>query len=244
MRYKLACSVLGESSRTAEMENPMQRRITGGVLGFSVLAMLIAAANGEEPPSVDGVLKRLAAGDATRIVCFGDSITGAYYHTGGDRAWCDMVGLAVQRVYPQARLEMVNAGISGNTTTAGLARMEKDVVARQPHLVVVMFGMNDVARLPRNDFTANLSTVIRRSHAAGAAVILCTPNAVYENPGRPMAKLAELSERVRTLAKEQSLPIADCFAETAALKERDLLAWMLGMSDEIHPNMNGHRHMA
>jgi acyl-CoA thioesterase-1 len=220
-------------------------RLAAGVLLAAHLALATNAAMADDkPPSLDAVVKRLAAGEPTRIVCFGDSITGAYYHTGGERAWCDMLGLALQRVYPQARLEMVNAGVSGNTTAAGLARMEKDVIARHPHLVVVMFGMNDVARLPLDDFTANLTTIIRRSHAAGAAVILCTPNAVYENPGRPMAKLAELSERVKKLAKEQNLPVADCFAETAALKERDLLTWMLGMSDEIHPNMNGHRIVA
>ncbi len=198
----------------------------------------------DQPPKVETVIKRLIAGEPTRIVCFGDSITGAYYHTGGERAWCDMLGLAIQRVYPQSRLEMINAGISGNTTAAGLVRMEKDVVEKQPHLVVVMFGMNDVARLPLDDFVANLTTIINRSHAAGAAVILCTPNTVYENGGRPIAKLAELSERIRTLAKEQNLLVADCFAQTTALKERDPLTWMLGMSDEIHPNMNGHRHMA
>ena len=209
---------------------------------FSGLVALACAE--DKPPAMEAVVKRLAAGESTKIVCFGDSITGAYYHTGGERAWCDMLGLAIQRVYPQARLEMINAGISGHTTVNGLARMEKDVLEKQPHLVVVMFGMNDVARLPLDDFIANLTTIIRRSHAAGAAVILCTPNTVYENSGRPIAKLAELSERVRKLAKEQDLSVADCFAETTAFKERDLLSWMLGMSDEIHPNMNGHRTMA
>jgi lysophospholipase L1-like esterase/acetyl esterase/lipase len=207
-------------------------------------AILDIAPAGDKPPSVDAVLKRLSAGESTRIVCFGDSITGAYYHTGGERAWCEMLGLALHRVYPQARLEMVNAGISGNDTAAGLARMEKDVLARQPHLVVVMFGMNDVVRLPLDEFSANLTTIIRRAHSAGAAVMLCTPNAVRENKGRPTAKLAELSQRVRKLAQEQNLPLADCFAETTALQERDHLAWMLGMSDEIHPNMNGHRTLA
>ncbi|MFN0019915.1 MAG: DUF2920 family protein [Pirellulaceae bacterium] len=212
---------------------------------IATLVGFVAVATAEEkPPAVESVVKRLAAGESTKIVCFGDSITGAYYHTGGERAWCDMLGLAIQRVYPQARLEMINAGISGHTTVNGLARMEKDVIEKRPHLVVVMFGMNDVTRLPLDDFVANLTTIIRRSHAAGAAVILCTPNTVYENGGRPIAKLAELSERVRKLAKEQNLPLADCFAETTAFKERDLLSWMLGMSDEIHPNMNGHRTMA
>src|SRR5436190_6181376 len=161
-----------------------------------------------DQPKVDAVLKRLASGEPTRIVCFGDSVTGAYYHTGGERAWCDMLGLAIQRVFPQSHPEMINAGISGNTTAAGLARMEKDVIAKQPHLVVVMFGMNDVARASLDDFVGNLSTIVRRSHASGAAVILCTPNTVYENAGRPIAKLAELSERVRKLAKEQGVVLA------------------------------------
>lgn len=222
----------------------MRLPVSNLLSSLSLVALFAAVNAAEQPPSVDAVLKRISAGEPTRIVCFGDSITGAYYHTGGERAWCDMLGLAVQRVYPQARLEMVNAGISGNTTAAGLARMEKDVIARQPHLVVVMFGMNDVARIPLDDYVANLTTIVRRSHSAEAAVILCTPSTVYENTGRPVAKLAELSERVRKLAMEENLLVADCFAETAALKERGVLTWMLGMSDEIHPNMNGHRHMA
>ncbi len=219
------------------------------VLGFLLVTHWALAAgsslgNPVSPPPIGAVLKRLSTGEPTKIICFGDSITGAYYHSGGERAWCDMLGIALQRMYPRARLEIVNAGISGNTTAAGLARMEKDVIAQHPHLVVVMFGMNDVARLPLDDFTANLTTIIRRSHAAGSAVILCTPNAVYENPDRSSVKLSELSSRVRKLATEQNLPLADCFAETGALKDRDLLTWMLGMSDAIHPNMNGHRAMA
>jgi lysophospholipase L1-like esterase/cephalosporin-C deacetylase-like acetyl esterase len=211
------------------------------VLGFWSFSVSILAA---DKPAVAAVVKRLASGEPTRIVCFGDSITGAYYHTGGERAWCDMLGLALQRIYPQSHPEMINAGISGHTTANGLARMEKDVVAKQPHLVVVAFGMNDVARGSLDDYVANLTTIIRRSHEAGAAVVLCTPNTVYENSGRPIAKLSELSERVRKLAKEQNVVLADCFGETTALKERDQLLWMLSMSDEIHPNMNGHRQMA
>ncbi len=39
-----------------------------------------------------------------KIVGFGDSITGVYYHSGGRRAWTEMLGLALQRVYPQAKI--------------------------------------------------------------------------------------------------------------------------------------------
>jgi len=235
--------LLFEDKRNSRKEFTMRWKYTVPLIA-TLVGFVVDATAEDKPPAMEAVVKRLAAGESTKIVCFGDSITGAYYHTGGERAWSDMLGLAIQRVYPQARLEMINAGISGHTTVNGLARMEKDVIEKRPHLVVVMFGMNDVARLPLDDFIANLTTIIRRSHAAGAAVILCTPNTVYENGGRPIAKLAELSERVRKLAKEQNLPLADCFAGTSALKEQDLLTWMLGMSDEIHPNMNGHRTMA
>src|SRR6187200_1498548 len=94
------------------------------VLGFWSFSVSTLAA---DKPAVAAVVKRLASGEPTRIVCFGDSITGAYYHTGGERAWCDMLGIALTQIYPQARVEMVNAGISGQTTVQGLARIEKDV---------------------------------------------------------------------------------------------------------------------
>ena len=130
---------------------------------ISLLALWLAlpcdtgSLGAETPPSeLAAVLQRLETGEPVRIVCFGDSITGAYYHTGGVRAWCDMLGIALERTYPKARVEIVNAGISGNTTVQGLSRIDKDVLDKQPHLVVVMFGMNDVARLPLKEFAANL----------------------------------------------------------------------------------------
>lgn len=43
----------------------------------------------------------LARGRTATIVCLGDSITGAYYHTGSKRAWPDMLGIALKRLYPQ-----------------------------------------------------------------------------------------------------------------------------------------------
>lgn len=212
------------------------------LLSLFIGASLADAADG--PPTLDGVRKRLETGEPTRIVCFGDSITGAYYHTGGQRAWTDMLGIALERSYPKARVEMTNAGISGHTTANGLARIEKDVLEKRPHLVVVMFGMNDVARLPLEDYVANMKTIVEKCQAAGAAVLLCTPNSVYDNGARPNGKLAELSERVKLLAKEQDLTVADCFADYRDRRAKDETAWMLLMSDEIHPNMHGHRRFA
>ena len=196
-------------------------------------------------PSLASVVENLQSGDSpVRIVCFGDSITGVYYHTGSQRAWCDMLGIALKRAYPAARIEMTNAGISGHTTVNALARIEKDVIAKRPHLVVVMFGMNDITRVTPDVFEKNTVTIVRKCRSAGAAVVLCTPNSVIENPSRPNAGLKGLATRVQRVAKGAQLPLVDVFEQWQAIREQDETIWALLMSDTIHPNMNGHKRFA
>ncbi len=196
-------------------------------------------------PSLANVVENLQSGDSpVRIVCFGDSITGVYYHTGSQRAWCDMLGIALKRAYPAAQIEMINAGISGHTTVNALARIDKDVVAKRPHLVVVMFGMNDITRVKPDVFEKNTATIVRKCQAAGAAVVLCTPNSVIENPSRPNAGLKDLARRVQRVAKDVQLPLVDVFEQWQAIRDKDEIGWALLMSDTIHPNMNGHKRFA
>ena len=184
----------------------------------------------------------LAAGkEPVRIVCIGDSITGVYYHSGGLRAYPEMLQIALQKIHPQAQVTVRNAGISGDTTTGGLKRLDRDVLAHKPHLVTIMFGMNDLVRTPMADFQNNLREIIRRCRAIGAEVVLCTQNSIVESPQRPGAKLAEFTQAIRDIAKAESLPVADCFAAFEAVHARDALEWNLLLSDPIHPNMAGHK---
>lgn len=215
-------------------------------LAISVLHRSIEATASEtDSPSLDAVKQTLQSGSApVRIVCFGDSITGVYYHTGSRRAWCDMLGLSVQKAYPKAKIEMVNAGISGHTTVNALARIESDVLDRKPQLVVVKFGMNDVTRVKIDDFERNMNSIVEQCQAAGAAVVLCTPNSVIENGARPNAKLKEFSSRVRKVAVAHKLLLVDLFSAWQEIRKEDALAWRLLMSDAIHPNMNGHKRFA
>ena len=184
----------------------------------------------------------LAAGkEPVRIVCIGDSITGVYYHSGGLRAYPEMLQIALQKIHPQAQVTVRNAGISGDTTTGGLKRLDRDVLAHKPHLVTIMFGMNDLVRTPLADFQNNLREIIRRCRAIDAEVVLCTQNSIVESPQRPGAKLAEFTQAIRDIAKVESLPVADCFAAFEAVHARDALEWNLLLSDPIHPNMAGHK---
>lgn len=193
------------------------------------------------------LIHRLESGEGrpVKIVCFGDSVTGLYYHTGGVRAYTDFLGIALRRLYPQAKIEMVNAGISGHTTDNGLARMEKDVIFHRPDIVTVMFGLNDLGKSGKIEaYRANLGRIVDRVRAAGGEAILCTPNSVITTERRPFEGLVNYCQVVREVALAKQVPLCDSFAEFEKLRAEDELAWRLTMSDEIHPNAAGHKHIA
>jgi len=179
-----------------------------------------------------------------KIVCLGDSVTGVYYHTGGRRAYPEMLELAIQQAQPHAKVQVFNAGISGQTTTEGLARLDRDVLKHKPNLVTISFGLNDVTRLSEDEFEQNLKAIIEKCRSANAQVVLCTPNAVMNTDARPISKLTRYCDRIRAIGQSLNVPVCDQFAAGERLQTQDSFAWRLTMSDEIHPNMDGHKRMA
>lgn len=212
-----------------------------GVMFFGLLASTIGLADG---PATPKTAARLKTGQPVRVVCFGDSVTGVYYHTGSRRAYTDMLGIALRRLQPEADVTTINAGISGHTTVNGLARMDKDVLAHEPTLVTVMFGLNDMTRVPLEQYRDNLKTIVARCRSGGAEVLLCTPNNVITSSGRPTEKLIQYCDVVRAVGRELEVPVCDCYHRLDTLRQQDALAWRMLMSDAIHPNMDGHQRIA
>lgn len=204
----------------------------------------VLSAHAQDPAS--GGLARVAAmleagAEPVRIVCFGDSVTGLYYHTGGRRTYSDMLQIALQRLYPAASVTVINAGISGHSTVNALARIGTDVLAHRPHLVTVMFGLNDMTKLTLEEYSTNLTSIITQCRATSAEVLLCTPNAVEETDRRPSSKLETYVAAMRQVGADNSVPVVDCYAAYQQVRVADPLAFAFLMSDEIHPNMDGHK---
>src|SRR6185437_765682 len=83
------------------------------------------------------------AADATfRIVTLGDSITKGV--RGGVKA-DETFSARLQAMLREkgVAVEVINAGIGGERTDQALRRLEKDVIARKPNLVTIMYGTND-----------------------------------------------------------------------------------------------------
>jgi len=209
---------------------------------FLLAALFTSLASAQ--PACPKLAEKLAAGQPITVVCFGDSVTGLYYHTGGRRAYTDMVQLGLLQAYPNANVTAINAGISGNTTVNALDRIEKDVLAHKPDLVTIMFGLNDMTRVSLEDYRANLKSIIAQCRGVGAEVMLCTPNNVRDTESRPTAKLLDYVAVVRELAAEEKTALADCYAAFEKVRDLHPLDWAYLMSDEIHPNMAGHKRIA
>lgn len=99
------------------------------------------------------------------IVFLGDSITHGH-RLSRDVAFPHRLGQALG-------VPAINAGVSGDTTEGGLRRIERDVLAHRPRLVVVALGVNDaLGRVPPEATVANLRAITQRVRAQGAAVVL------------------------------------------------------------------------
>jgi len=125
------------------------------------------------------------------IICFGDSVTFGYGANPGED-------------YPTAlaklvKLPVLNAGISGDTTTEALKRLDTDVLDKNPRLVIVEFCGNDfLKKVPRDTTVNNLAEIITRIQAKGAMVALVDISAgmFFQEYRRAFKKLAHQKKAI------------------------------------------------
>lgn len=112
----------------------------------------------------------LSAHAAKNILVFGDSLS-AGYGLEIDKSWVYLLRQELKRT--QSGFSVVNASISGETTAGGKQRIAKALKQFHPKIVIVELGANDGLRgTPIKDMEANLDYIIKKSHGAGAKVLL------------------------------------------------------------------------
>jgi acyl-CoA thioesterase-1 len=107
---------------------------------------------------------------APTILVFGDSLSAAY----GIRQQDGWVTLLQQRLQQQ-RLDytVVNASISGETTSGGAARIAAAVATHKPAITIVALGANDGLRgLPATQMSNNLGAIVGAAQKSGSHVLL------------------------------------------------------------------------
>ncbi|MBI3902761.1 MAG: arylesterase [Nitrosomonadales bacterium] len=104
------------------------------------------------------------------ILVFGDSLSAAY-GIPRESGWVNLLQQELQRSHPQYRV--INASITGETSTGGLRRLPAVLNQHKPGIIIIELGANDGLRgAPVKDIAANISALIEQSHKAGAKVLL------------------------------------------------------------------------
>ncbi len=107
---------------------------------------------------------------ARPILVLGDSLSAAY-GIPVESGWVNLLNDRMAKRSPARNV--INASISGETSSGGLARLDALLAEHKPALVLVELGANDALRgLPIDEPTRNLTTIIQRSRKAGADVLL------------------------------------------------------------------------
>jgi acyl-CoA thioesterase-1 len=158
------------------------------------------------------------------VLVYGDSLSAAY-GLAQDAGWATLL---------QARLKqkgmdytVVNASISGETTSGGAARIEEALRTHRPKVVILALGANDGLRgLPLAQMRANLGQMVRACKQAGSRVLLV---GMHLPPNYGESYTRQFAQVYTDLAREYKTGLAPFLLEGVA-DRRELF-----QADNLHP---------
>ena len=161
------------------------------------------------------------------ILVLGDSIS-AGFGIDKQQGWVALLEKVLTQEYPQYAL--INASISGETTSGGANRLKAILEQHQPSLVILELGGNDGLRgTPIKLITQNLTTMIRLSQAQGAQVLLLGMR-IPPNYGQRYSEL--FADQYQRLATELNISLVP-FLLTGIAGQAGMM-----QADGIHPTQN------
>ena len=168
------------------------------------------------------------AATVQRVLVLGDSLSAEYGLARGT-GWVAL--LQKQLAQDQSAVQVINASISGDTTSGGRSRLPALLKKHQPSHVIIELGGNDALRgLPMAMTQANLQDMAQQAKSAGAQVMLLGMQ-MPPNYGPEMAR--QFAAAYAEVAKSQKAALVPFFLKGVG-DDPEPLKWF--QSDRIHPN--------
>lgn len=168
-----------------------------------------------------------------RIVCLGDSLTAGYGLPSPDQAYPAL--LEKKLADEGLAFDVINAGVSGDTSAGGLRRLDWSLQGDVRVLVVALGGNDALRGLPPAELRTNLTAIIDQASARHVRVLLLGMEAP-PNFGEQYTK--DFREAYRSVAAERHVPLVPFFLNGVAGIAT------LNQSDGIHPTAEGQRRIA
>jgi lysophospholipase L1-like esterase len=164
----------------------------------------------------DLAAKQVELKKGDRIIFFGDSLT---YLAGKEepkkhvtKGYVRIVGERLKQTHKDQDIEVDWVATGGHTVPDLIKRVDKDVIAKKPTIVVIQIGCNDARRIPKELFKTSLEELIDRLRKANIQVVQCTLTSVgekHDGTNKDDPKLEEFAEVERQVAKEKNVPLND-----------------------------------
>jgi lysophospholipase L1-like esterase len=220
----------------------------------SISAALLLAASVGTAADEDLAEKKVELKKGDRIIFFGDSLTEL---AGKEepkkfvtKGYVRIVRDALKETHKDKDVEVDWVATGGHTVPDLLRRVDKDVIAKKPSIVVVQIGCNDARRIPKDVFKAGLEELIDKLQKSNIQVIQCTLTSVgekHDGTNKDDPKLEEFAEVERQVAKDKKVPLNDLRKAFVAYwkknnpdnKDKGILTY-----DGNHFNDAGHKFVA
>jgi acyl-CoA thioesterase-1 len=204
------------------------------ILGLIITFSFIGCDNGTTSNSQDKTL-----------VCLGDSLTAGYGATtpGVD----DKSKSYPAYLQDKINIPVVNAGISGNTTLQGLSRVDTDVLVKNPQIVIIELGANDLFQgISITNTQDNLQNIIKKLNNENRKIYLAkfytdeiartmANNNGITNYSLQTALINQYDNMFNTLSSSNNVILIDNIWDNV---------WGIHMSDDVHPDATGYEIMA
>ena len=160
------------------------------------------------------------------VMVLGDSIS-AGYGIEPQQAWVNLLQKRLDQQYPKQH-KVVNASVSGETTSGALARLPKLLQTHKPNVVVIELGGNDGLRgQPPQMIQKNLAALVQQSQKAKANVVVFGMK-MPPNYGQAYSKAFENNYKV--VSQQYKVKLLPFFMQGVAGNKS------LMQQDQIHPN--------
>lgn len=180
--------------------------------------------------------KRIAGGEAVKIVAIGSSSTAGAGASSPDMSYPSRLAVELKERFPDQPVTVINRGVNGEEAADMLARLEDGVLAEKPDLILWQVGTNAVLRdNPMGPANSLIFEGLRRMKASGADVILIDPQFAPKVLAKSEAET--MVDMIAAAAKAQNVDLFRRFAVMRHWRHVARIPFETFISpDELHMN--------